>query len=439
MVAQPADAPRRCWPTPATGAPSTRSSRQLVPGQRGALRRHGAHAPLAAARRRSTSGTARSTCPTWSSPTPVASPPTPRRTRRSPPWRWRPGPPAGWPTISRRADRCATGRSARRGSSVSEIGVGCSRIGGLFSSGSSPAEELRMLQRAIDAGINFFDTSDLYSHGQSEILVGKAMKGRRSEVIVATQGRLRGAGAVAVARTDQAHAPTGRQAARAQATDRGLRWARRRGVPRTSRPTTSRRPSRPACAASVPTTSTSTSCTARRERSSRRATTSHVLERTEAAGQDPPLRHRRRQCRRRGRLRTATRHHVARRCRSASSTRRRRSSCCPWPPAAVSASSPGRASPPGCSSVISPEASCASRRPTGRPSSPSVRRRSARAAAAGAGAAVQPGHDSIAVTMVGMRTPAQLADNLQAAEAPPLTADELAALLEPAADPRATG
>jgi len=74
------------------------------------------------------------------------------------------------------------------GLSVSEIGVGCSRIGGLFSSGSSPADELRMLREAIDAGINFFDTADLYSHGQSEILVGKAMKRRRSEVIVATKG-----------------------------------------------------------------------------------------------------------------------------------------------------------------------------------------------------------------------------------------------------------
>jgi len=45
-----------------------------------------------------------------------------------------------------------------------------------------------MLHEAIDGGINFFDTSDLYSHGQSEILVGKAIKGRRADVVVATKG-----------------------------------------------------------------------------------------------------------------------------------------------------------------------------------------------------------------------------------------------------------
>ncbi len=74
------------------------------------------------------------------------------------------------------------------GLSVSEIGVGCSRIGGMFSSSSTPADELRLLQEAIDAGINFFDTADLYSHGQSEILVGKAIKRRRGEVVVASKG-----------------------------------------------------------------------------------------------------------------------------------------------------------------------------------------------------------------------------------------------------------
>jgi aryl-alcohol dehydrogenase-like predicted oxidoreductase len=74
------------------------------------------------------------------------------------------------------------------GLSVSGIGVGCSRIGGMFTTGSSPADELRMLRQAIDAGINIFDTADLYSHGQSEILVGKAIKGRRADAVVATKG-----------------------------------------------------------------------------------------------------------------------------------------------------------------------------------------------------------------------------------------------------------
>src|SRR4051812_7379479 len=71
---------------------------------------------------------------------------------------------------------------------VSAIGVGCSRIGGVFSAGSSRRDELDLLRGAIDAGINFLDTADLYSQGQSEILVGKAIKGRRDQVVVATKG-----------------------------------------------------------------------------------------------------------------------------------------------------------------------------------------------------------------------------------------------------------
>ena len=72
--------------------------------------------------------------------------------------------------------------------SVSELGVGCSRIGGVFSEGSSRADELVMLRDAIDAGINLFDTSDLYSQGESEVLVGQAIKSRRDEVVVASKG-----------------------------------------------------------------------------------------------------------------------------------------------------------------------------------------------------------------------------------------------------------
>jgi aryl-alcohol dehydrogenase-like predicted oxidoreductase len=70
---------------------------------------------------------------------------------------------------------------------VSEIGVGCSRIGGVFSAGSSRSGELRLLAAAIDHGINFFDTADLYSQGQSEVLVGQAVRRRRGDMIVATK------------------------------------------------------------------------------------------------------------------------------------------------------------------------------------------------------------------------------------------------------------
>jgi aryl-alcohol dehydrogenase-like predicted oxidoreductase len=71
---------------------------------------------------------------------------------------------------------------------VSELGVGCSRLGGLFSQGSSQREEIALVHAALDSGINFFDTSDWYSQGQSEVVLGRALKGRRSSAIVATKG-----------------------------------------------------------------------------------------------------------------------------------------------------------------------------------------------------------------------------------------------------------
>jgi aryl-alcohol dehydrogenase-like predicted oxidoreductase len=71
---------------------------------------------------------------------------------------------------------------------VSDVGVGCSRLGGVFSTGTTPREESDLVTAAIDAGINFFDTSDLYSHGQSEVLIGRAVRPRRGEVVLATKG-----------------------------------------------------------------------------------------------------------------------------------------------------------------------------------------------------------------------------------------------------------
>jgi aryl-alcohol dehydrogenase-like predicted oxidoreductase len=46
----------------------------------------------------------------------------------------------------------------------------------------------RMINAALDAGINFVDTADMYSAGESEVIVGKALQGRRDEVILATKG-----------------------------------------------------------------------------------------------------------------------------------------------------------------------------------------------------------------------------------------------------------
>jgi aryl-alcohol dehydrogenase-like predicted oxidoreductase len=46
---------------------------------------------------------------------------------------------------------------------------------------------IRIVHRALDAGINFVDTADVYSAGESEVIVGKALKGRRDSVVLATK------------------------------------------------------------------------------------------------------------------------------------------------------------------------------------------------------------------------------------------------------------
>src|ERR671927_1820964 len=48
-------------------------------------------------------------------------------------------------------------------------------------------ESIRIIHRALDAGINFIDTADVYSQGESEEIVGAALKGRRDDVVLATK------------------------------------------------------------------------------------------------------------------------------------------------------------------------------------------------------------------------------------------------------------
>jgi aryl-alcohol dehydrogenase-like predicted oxidoreductase len=71
---------------------------------------------------------------------------------------------------------------------VSEIGFGGSRIGGVFADKNSGKEALNLLRKALDAGITFYDTADMYAQGESESLMGTAFRGRREQVILATKG-----------------------------------------------------------------------------------------------------------------------------------------------------------------------------------------------------------------------------------------------------------
>jgi aryl-alcohol dehydrogenase-like predicted oxidoreductase len=76
----------------------------------------------------------------------------------------------------------------RTGLSVSEIGFGGSRIGGVFAGKNSSKEAMRVLHMALDSGINFYDTADMYAQGESESLIGAAFRERRHQVIMATKG-----------------------------------------------------------------------------------------------------------------------------------------------------------------------------------------------------------------------------------------------------------
>lgn len=71
---------------------------------------------------------------------------------------------------------------------VSEIGFGGARIGGLLAQDGGRATSMKTLEAACDAGINFFDTADMYSQGESEILLGKAFRNKRDRVFIATKG-----------------------------------------------------------------------------------------------------------------------------------------------------------------------------------------------------------------------------------------------------------
>ncbi|MET9292073.1 aldo/keto reductase [Streptomyces sp. NPDC003077] len=71
------------------------------------------------------------------------------------------------------------------GISVSEYALGAMMFGAWGNTDHD--ESVRIIHRALDAGINFVDTADIYSAGESEEIVGKALKGRRDDIVLATK------------------------------------------------------------------------------------------------------------------------------------------------------------------------------------------------------------------------------------------------------------
>src|SRR5688500_12055139 len=80
----------------------------------------------------------------------------------------------------------------KSGIAVTEIGLGLWAAGGSDWGPTDDQQVLRAIDAALDVGVNFFDTSDVYGNGHSEELLGQAMRGRRDRFIVATKIGWRG-------------------------------------------------------------------------------------------------------------------------------------------------------------------------------------------------------------------------------------------------------
>ena len=70
---------------------------------------------------------------------------------------------------------------------VSRIGLGAMSMSGAYGAATDEAESIRTIHRALELGVTFIDTAEAYGPFNNEELVGRAVKGRRGEVVIATR------------------------------------------------------------------------------------------------------------------------------------------------------------------------------------------------------------------------------------------------------------
>ncbi|MEQ8789861.1 MAG: aldo/keto reductase [Pirellulaceae bacterium] len=73
----------------------------------------------------------------------------------------------------------------RTGVDVSRICLGTMMFGGQ----TSQADSIKIIHKSLEQGVNFIDTANIYNQGESEVVVGKALAGKRHDVVLATKGR----------------------------------------------------------------------------------------------------------------------------------------------------------------------------------------------------------------------------------------------------------
>ena len=77
-------------------------------------------------------------------------------------------------------------RLGKDGPQVSAVGLGCMSLSGIYGAAEDAQSEV-LIRHALDIGINHLDSSDMYGWGHNEEVVGRAIKGRRAEVFLATK------------------------------------------------------------------------------------------------------------------------------------------------------------------------------------------------------------------------------------------------------------